>query len=170
MVYAIGFAYAAVVGHYALVRIGQVTLSALTDEQRRQLAPALWLSKQVGTTERTLYVAALALGQPGFIAVWLALKAVGPAPFKLMDTQERLMFQRFMLMMAISLAYGVVGWRIAVWSDSTPRHVAYAVAAGIGLMGATVALERWLALGARRVRQQTEELQAPNLGDALPEA
>ena len=76
-------------------------------------------ARSIGHVERTLYLASLIVGQHVFVGVWLTLKIVGSAEWPLLRQEavtdalkRRAVFQRFLILSGVSLAYAAGGWGI----------------------------------------------------------
>lgn len=70
--YLIGFIYSILLGSFAITRTQKVYYTNLEEGELEK-----WRPQVIGLIERGLYTATILAGFPGFIAIWLALKAVG---------------------------------------------------------------------------------------------
>lgn len=70
------------------------------------------LSIPLGILERVLYVAAFILGMPGWVAVWLGVKAA--VQWNRWKGEERVTYNVFLIGNAISILFGFIGACIAL--------------------------------------------------------
>lgn len=106
-----------------------------TEAQYRFTLPA-----PMGMVERAIYTAALLAQLGAFVAAWLALKAIGLVR---QHTEDYVIYHRFLILSAVSLAAAATGWQVVLWLR-TPgdRQWEYVVGAIVGLTLSVIAL-RW---------------------------
>lgn len=118
-------------------------------DDRAQHRSAFLLPTLVGHVERALYLGALLAGQPIFVGLWFTLKSLGASNLLgnrrdtgERDDKERRLYQRFLLLGGVSLAWAGGGWAVgqAVHDHQDMR----ATWASVGLVGGTLCLV-WMA-------------------------
>ena len=121
-----GYAFAIVVGHFATWYVSKLLWHdlAVPSTTVEEIRPRSYHATLVGLVERPLYIAAIQMEVPEFIAVWLALKVAGKwnrwsDGFRKDDQVTvigRAFFNVFLIGNALSIAYALVGERItSLW-------------------------------------------------------
>jgi hypothetical protein len=104
-----------------------------------------WLAQPLGVVERAAYTVSLLYGEPTFIGVWLAIKTLGVAAWSTDQAgkQNRMLYQRSLILNAVSLGWGVLGWRVIVWGQSG-HHYGEAVGVVLAAAVASGGLAAWI--------------------------
>jgi hypothetical protein len=134
-------AIALIVGYAVSIVLGDLVTASVANAKRGQ---GLALARPLGVVERTAYTTALLYSQPAFIGVWLAMKTLGVAPWSAdrKGYHHRLLYQRSLILSGVSLAWGVLGWRVIHWIDY--HHPTKAGAVIVALTLACAVLACWL--------------------------
>lgn len=148
----IGFTFSVGVGHLMISCAMRRLWRAIDlDPDQAPVRPSPWQPEAQGLVERPLYTAAILTGNPGFIAVWLALKTAStwtswgvnqPGSTTGRVVQGREVYVNFVIGTALSVAFAAAG------AYSTTLLEANQVTPAFLLLGATalstVALVVWI--------------------------
>ncbi len=117
--YIVGYGFSLIVGHW-LVRANVDALWEGLGVLKNDRTP--WHPAFLGLLERAMYTASVGAGQPGFIAVWLGLKAVPQWKRWSEDVeagerkiQGRAVFNIFLIGNALSVLFAVLGAQSIEW-------------------------------------------------------
>lgn len=142
-----GYGFAVVVGHCMIVWVVDGLWEGIgwNRKQASKIRPEADLPKLVGFVERTLYVAALKMGKPEFVGVWLALKVAGQwkrwseeVKGESGSIAGRIIYNIFLIGSGLSIAYAVVGAELI--SALLSQQWAMAMILPVALVAGTVVL------------------------------
>ena len=169
--YAVGYAVSILGGHLAVRYVDRGELRKLANDLAAEQAARgrlyvppteaqyrFTLPAPMGMVERALYTAALLAGVGAFVAAWLALKAIGLVRER---TEDYVIYHRFLILSAVSLAAAATGWQVIEWLR-TPgdRQWEYAAGAIIGLAAGALAL-RWYTDRVIRAQREASTTKTP---------
>ena len=148
----VGFAFAVVVGHFAIKAAArQMWLAIDLNPDAPPLRPSPWQPEAVGLIERTLFTGAILTGNAGFVAVWLGLKTVGQwrswGEGQESTTTKRIVsgrevYNNFLLGTGLSIGFAATGAYVTK-ALLAERFTPAALMAAAALLG-TVALTAWI--------------------------
>jgi hypothetical protein len=130
--YAIGFAYALIVGHliidWVMLRMWDcVEPEKETRDELELKKTDDWQPPITGTVERTLYISSLLMGYGEFIGFWLALKvAIAWARWG-KGHSGRTIYMGSLIGSALSVLYAVVGFQMIKWIEQEQWFLAATV-------------------------------------------
>lgn len=138
-VFAAGYGYAIVLGHFAVKwLVNGLQTSIRVELSGDNATAAATLSGSLGMVERALYTAAWQLGYPLFIAAWLVLKSAG----RWRGWKQRPSYHLYLFSNALSLAFGVVGGRFI--GEYWDKPLLEAILAPAGLAAGVFILMLWI--------------------------
>jgi hypothetical protein len=117
--YAFGYIFAIFIGHFCINKIVNKLWDPTGWREDRTVRPFSYTANLIGGLERALYIASFQINQPEFIAVWLALKVAGQWGRWEQDIGNekkipgRMFYNIFLIGNGLSLAYSVVGAKVA---------------------------------------------------------
>lgn len=119
-------------------------LRAAYDKELPDYVPVL--PRTVGFVERALYIAAIQMGAPEFIGLWITLKTASRWEIWSKHGKDeipgRATFNIFVAGNGLSIAYAVLGYLIIYWG--TRQNLLLAVLSPLALVLANVLLILWL--------------------------
>lgn len=140
--YAVGYLYSLVIGTLLIHYLAEYTGKAIGEFKDGEYYR--WTAAMVGTTERLLYTSAILFNRIEFIGIWFLLKVAsqwsrwGEKETKKKNAddnkdvyRERANFNSFLINTGLSLAYGALGGKIAVWLMQGDHDIAIASGAGL---------------------------------------
>ena len=148
---AAGFVFVTIIAHFPVSWLVEQLWKSVSSEgkKRKDLGPAYWLPRIIGTVERTLYLSSFIAGSPEFVGIWLALKTAGQwsawkEGIKGKDDVEIIsghsVFSIWLIGNGASLAYALVGFHITENLKECPGSSILLV---IALLVATLVLWIW---------------------------
>ncbi len=135
----VGYFIAIFVGHFAIAGSDEIAGAGWPFPARQGRRDGPSLAAPIGAVERLLYTTALLFGQPVLIAVWLAIKTLGTAPWSADGDREvaRERFLRSLMLSGVSLVWAVIGWRSIIWitADRPAEAIVVTITAFVGCIG-----------------------------------
>ena len=161
--YAVGYVFATVVAHRYISGVAeQIWCTVHTRSSEGRPVNAALRSGAVGVVERALYVIALQMGKPGFIALWFTIKTAAQHRDWSEGVRDeggkvvipgRALFKNFLIGNGLSLLYAVAAARITVLLAGKQYPLALLVV--LGLLVGTFVLESWIEMKRRTVPPQS---------------
>jgi hypothetical protein len=118
----IGYLYATVFAFIPVLLVMDLMWSILRSQAPTRsvndgsLYPNKWQTITIGIIERSLYLTAILIGKPEFIAVWLTLKTVSQSKRWSENHFGRAIYNNFLVGNSLSIMYAFAGAGIIQWT------------------------------------------------------
>lgn len=118
----IGYCYATVFAALPIFLVMRLMWSILRSQAPTRstndgsLYPNEWQTSTIGIIERSLYLTAILIGKPEFIAVWLTLKTVSQSKRWSENHSGRAIYNNFLVGNSLSIMYAFAGAGIIQWT------------------------------------------------------
>jgi hypothetical protein len=135
----IGFTFSVIGGHLLIKPTMASAWKAIPLDQKTR--PSVWQPEAVGLIERALFTAAILTGNPGFVAVWLALKTAGQWTLPWGGTRRHEVYRNFLIGTGLSIAAAAAGAYCTL--ELRDKRLVPAVFILTATAAATLALRFW---------------------------